>query len=321
MRPPSSGFVEAILQASIETDAAPTDPTCSPTDKKKRLTIEQRRAIDRRKLEKTKERELLLSFSTVGPAEMHDTGLTRLAAGEGYDLPIQLKRGSVGGEYSDYPSVTKILDATKSEESRRALEAWRERKTLELGGPEAFAQYQRQLLGRGQRLHNHIEASLLGEEEAEAGEEDAVSRRHVASVNAVLKDFSWPLALESHVVHPALKYKGYMDCVAVYRGRKDGLALIDWKTSERSGKTTLQDTYDAPIQVAAYLGALNRDPRYPFAEANRRISKGLVVLVFADGSPAKVLAMTESLAKKYWLMWLERLSLFRKLQTYGGFGV
>lgn len=39
--------------------------------------------------------------------------------------------------------------------------------------------------------------------------------------------------------------------------------IIDWKKSAKP-KETLYQTYDYPIQLAAYLGALNYDNNYPF---------------------------------------------------------
>ena len=39
------------------------------------------------------------------------------------------------------------------------------------------------------------------------------------------------------------------------------LCVIDWKTSKRR-KSSLRFTYDNPLQLAAYAGALNFDTRY-----------------------------------------------------------
>ena len=46
-----------------------------------------------------------------------------------------------------------------------------------------------------------------------------------------------------------------------YHKKSKKVVLIDWKTSEKK-KSTLAKTFDAPLQVAAYVGALNHDSRY-----------------------------------------------------------
>ena len=42
---------------------------------------------------------------------------------------------------------------------------------------------------------------------------------------------------------------------------RNKLLIIDWKTSERV-KSQLKYTYDNPLQLVAYLGALNHDPSF-----------------------------------------------------------
>lgn len=39
--------------------------------------------------------------------------------------------------------------------------------------------------------------------------------------------------------------------------------VIEWKKSSRD-KSSLQATYDAPVQLAAYMGAVNNDVSYDF---------------------------------------------------------
>ena len=49
------------------------------------------------------------------------------------------------------------------------------------------------------------------------------------------------------------------------------LVLIDWKTSEKK-KSTLSSTFDTPLQIAAYAGAFNNDPRYPVGVQNALVA-------------------------------------------------
>lgn len=39
--------------------------------------------------------------------------------------------------------------------------------------------------------------------------------------------------------------------------------VIEWKKSSRD-KSSLRATYDAPVQLAAYMGAVNNDVSYDF---------------------------------------------------------
>lgn len=81
----------------------------------------------------------------------------------------------------------------------------------------------------------------------------------------------------------------------------DELCAFEWKTSEKS-KPRLTSTYDAPIQLCAYLGALNADPRYDMTVKN-----GCVVVAYKNGDSANVFSLTETDLRKYWLIWLQRL--------------
>ena len=83
--------------------------------------------------------------------------------------------------------------------------------------------------------------------------------------------------------------------------------LIDWKTSKKQ-KLNLRHAFDAPIQIAAYVGALNHDQRYPF-----QIENAMIAVVYNDGSEANLIHMDKKELIRHWIMWLNRLKQYEKL--------
>lgn len=80
------------------------------------------------------------------------------------------------------------------------------------------------------------------------------------------------------------------------------MCVIEWKKSDKL-KKTLAFTYDAPVQLCAYLGALNSRKEYH----NNPITNGIVVVAYNDGSPANLFHLNENDMKKYWKVWVTRL--------------
>lgn len=78
--------------------------------------------------------------------------------------------------------------------------------------------------------------------------------------------------------------------------------IIEWKKSDRV-KRTLDSLYDAPLQLCAYLGALNYDERY----RHLNINNGIVVVGYSSGEKADVHYMNQADLKLYWRAWLHRL--------------
>lgn len=64
-------------------------------------------------------------------------------------------------------------------------------------------------------------------------------------------------------------------------------------------------TYDAPLQLCAYLGALNSVPEF-----QGRVRQGMIVVAYENGKPADVYKMNEIMLRKYWRVWLGRLQEF-----------
>jgi mitochondrial genome maintenance exonuclease 1 len=97
-----------------------------------------------------------------------------------------------------------------------------------------------------------------------------------SSLSKVLPDLGKILNLESPVCHPTLQYRGIIDCVAEFRldiyhfkftdvlnikPIRGEPMVIEWKKSDRK-KPIIQYTYDAPLQMTAYIGAINFDKTY-----------------------------------------------------------
>ena len=199
-------------------------------------------------------------------------------------------------ENFDIPSVTRVLQETMSINSRIALEQWKKNMINKLG-VEQFDIFCKELLINGRLFHACIEDILL-QKEVEIPPE---VRFLYSSVQPVLEEIQAVQGVETRVLHPNLRYKGIADCIASYRDR---LHLIDWKRSTKR-KSTLAATYDAPVQLAAYIGAVNASNQYPF-----KVDRGLVVTAYTNGEPATVHEVKDDVLEKSWQEWLKRLQQF-----------
>ncbi|XP_062938954.1 mitochondrial genome maintenance exonuclease 1-like [Cynocephalus volans] len=154
---------------------------------------------------------------------------------------------------------------------------------------------------QGKQFHQALESILSPQGNLKERDENLFESGYIESVQHVLKDVTGVRALESGVQHETLKYVGLLDCVAEYQGK---LCVIDWKTSERP-KPYIQNTYDNPLQVVAYVGAINYDANYSF-----QVQCGLIVVAYKVGSPAHPHFMDAELCSHYWAKWLLRLEKY-----------
>nr|KAF6358616.1 mitochondrial genome maintenance exonuclease 1 [Pipistrellus kuhlii] len=155
---------------------------------------------------------------------------------------------------------------------------------------------------QGKQFHEALESILSPQGNLKEGDENRESG-YIESIQHILKDVSGVQALESAVQHETLKYVGLLDCVAEYQGN---LCVIDWKTSEKP-KPLIRNTFDNPLQVVAYMGAINHDANYSF-----QVRCGLIVVAYKDGSPAHPHFMDTELCSQYWAKWLLRLEEYTK---------
>nr|XP_057914887.1 mitochondrial genome maintenance exonuclease 1 isoform X1 [Doryrhamphus excisus] len=198
---------------------------------------------------------------------------------------------------SSIPSVTRILQATLSSEQLFYLERWKKRMVAELGS-EGFKEYTKNLFRQGKLFHSALEEVLMAGNDRPHAPHPTEVLGYMESISHILEDVSAARAIESTVQHDTLNYLGVVDCVARYRGV---LCVIDWKTSDKP-KPFLSNTYDNPIQVAAYAGALNNDGKYKY-----QVQNGLIVVAYKNGSPAHAHKLNSELMSEYWEKWLIRL--------------
>lgn len=202
-------------------------------------------------------------------------------------------------ENSSLPSVTSILQKTMPVERLKILDKWRLNMICQLG-KEGFEKYQAELFSNGSSLHHSISCYLSSTPECELyiKEENVGHWKSLKHIFPTIKDVK---LLEEFVTHPFLCYRGVVDCFAKY---KDHLVVIDWKTSKKV-KSLIKNTYDDPLQIAAYVGALNFDPKFQYLA-----NKGLLVIAYETGHPSTAHFIDQTNMKFYWQEWLKRIKKF-----------
>ncbi|XP_033734606.1 mitochondrial genome maintenance exonuclease 1-like [Pecten maximus] len=209
---------------------------------------------------------------------------------------------------SSIPSVTAIINATMPGSARYFLNRWK-RQMIEELGEEGFKEHQKKTLGLGKNLHSCIQKYLEGMSQDDLPMESD-NQGHWNSLAHVLPDISDVRAVEVDVSHQTLLYHGKFDCIAKYR---DMLCLIDWKTSKKS-KPSLSNTFDNPIQLAAYLGAVNSS-RLDVGGEYTKVRKCALVIAYPHGDPAHVHVMDSDQIDIYWDKWLDRLEYYWVLKS------
>jgi genome maintenance exonuclease 1 len=150
---------------------------------------------------------------------------------------------------SAVPSVTTILDRTKSEESKAALENWR--KAI---GHERAQAITTEAANRGTRMHSYLEAYIMTDDMKPLPTNPYAHPSWFMAAEVILNglqkvDEFW--GSEVPVYYSGL-YAGTTDCVGVHQGAS---AIIDFKQSNKVKKR--EHIGDYFIQLAAYAAAHN----------------------------------------------------------------
>jgi len=128
------------------------------------------------------------------------------------------------------PSVTTILDKTKSKEKMQALNNWKKRV-----GEEKAQQIVTEAAGRGTRMHKWLEDYCLTDEIGEPGSNPYSQQSHkmagvIVEQGLDKMDECW--GVEVPMYFPQV-YAGTTDCVGLYNGKP---AIIDFKQTNKPKK-------------------------------------------------------------------------------------
>jgi len=145
---------------------------------------------------------------------------------------------------SKLPSVTTILDQTKSEETKASLARWRQK----VGEKEA-ERIKNASTTRGTKMHSIIEGYLLGNNVLDLTETGGEAHRMANTIiDKGLPDLEEIQGLECVLHYPDL-YAGSSDLVGIYQGRE---SIIDFKSTSKPKR----DEYITDYYLQACLYAI-----------------------------------------------------------------
>ncbi len=168
-------------------------------------------------------------------------------------IPLTRQTTPEGRKYNSpdgpLPSVTTILDATKSQESKKALFEWRKRV-----GEKKAAEITKAAAGRGTKMHTYLENYVLEGSLREPGGHPMSIQSHGMAAEIVEKGLSncnefW--GVEVSLYFPKI-YAGTTDLVGVHNGDP---AIIDFKQTNKPKKREWIEDYF--YQLCAYAAAHN----------------------------------------------------------------
>lgn len=192
------------------------------------------------------------------------------------------------------PSVTTILDATKSEESKQALQNWRKRV-----GVQKAQEITTEAAGRGTRMHKWLENYVKTGETGEPGSNPYSIQSHMMAKNIIengLVKCSEYWGTEVPLYYPKI-YAGTTDLCGVHEGSD---AIMDHKQSNKLKKREWIDDYF--VQLTAYANAHNE-------VHGTKIRKGVIFMCTADNVYQEFII--EGLEfDKYTDMWFKRVEQY-----------
>ena len=192
------------------------------------------------------------------------------------------------------PSVTTILDATKSEESRQALQNWRKRV-----GPQKAQEITTEAAGRGTRMHKWLEDFIKTGEIGTPGSNPYSIQSHAMAQSIITQGLSkcneyW--GTEVPVYFPSI-YAGTTDLCGVHDNAE---AIMDHKQTNKPKKREWIDDYF--VQLAAYANAHNE-------VHGTKIRKGVIFMCSAANEYQEFIVEGTEF-DKYTDMWFKKCEEF-----------
>jgi hypothetical protein len=189
------------------------------------------------------------------------------------------------------PSVTTILDATKSEESKKALMEWRKRV-----GAQKAQEIITEAAGRGTRMHKYIEDYIKTGVLTEPGSNPYSQQSHKMAQEIINKgldkcDEAWGVEVPLYL--PKI-YAGTTDLCGVHDGCE---AIMDHKQSNKVKKREWIEDYF--VQSTAYAEAHNE-------VYGTKIRKGVIFMCTADVQYLEFIVEGNEF-DKYKDMWFRRV--------------
>ncbi len=203
-------------------------------------------------------------------------------------VEINGKRQYATPDGEKLPSVTTILDATKPEEAKKALNEWRKN----VGAVRA-QQITTEAASRGTRMHKWLENYVKNGSTGEPGSNPYSIQSHKMAHSIIAQGLVkcneyW--GTEVPLYFPKI-YAGTTDLVGVHDGEE---AIMDFKQSNKLKKREWIDDYF--IQLAAYANAHNE-------VHGTNIRKGVILMCTADNVYQEFIiegAEFDSWSDKWW---------------------
>jgi len=193
------------------------------------------------------------------------------------------------------PSVTTILDRTKSEESKQALNNWKKR----VGTAQAQA-ITTEAASRGTRMHKWLETYVKDGDMGLPGSNPFSQQSHAMANIIVFEGLANNVSefwgVEVPVYYSGL-YAGTTDCIGIWKGKP---AILDFKQTNKPKKREWIGDYF--VQLAAYALAHN-------ATHGTDIKTGVILMCSANNEYQEFV-IEEDEFEMWTQEWLKRVELY-----------